>query len=133
MDFIKAGKPALAIDPLRIAAGVDVAAEALAWAQGRIGQGPVLVLPPPSPRPCAPSRGELSCKAGAMVGKHRAAIARGLVQRGVRQLIVAGGETSGACVQALGIAQMRIGAQIDPACHSVMPWRPTRRTGCTSR
>jgi len=42
----------------------------------------------------------------------------------VRQLIVAGGETSGACVQALGITQMRIGAQIDPGvpwCHAVAP------------
>ena len=39
-----------------------------------------------------------------------AAVARGLVERGVRQLVVAGGETSGACVQALGIAQLRIGA-----------------------
>ena len=38
MDFIKAGKPALSsIDPLRIAAGVDVAAEALAWAEDHIG------------------------------------------------------------------------------------------------
>ena len=58
-----------------------------------------------------------------MVEETIAAIARGLVQR-VRQLIVAGGETSGACVQALGITQMRIGAQIDPGvpwCHAVAP------------
>ena len=43
---------------------------------------------------------------------------------GVRQLVVAGGETSGACVQALGIAQLRIGGQIDPGvpwCHAVSP------------
>jgi uncharacterized protein YgbK (DUF1537 family) len=40
----------------------------------------------------------------------------------VRQLVVAGGETSGACVQALGIAQMQIGPQIDPGvpwCHAM--------------
>jgi uncharacterized protein YgbK (DUF1537 family) len=51
-----------------------------------------------------------------------ASIARGLVQLGVRQLVVAGGETSGACVQALGITQMHIGPQIDPGvpwCHAV--------------
>src|SRR5256885_12860487 len=35
------------------------------------------------------------------------------VEMGVRQLVVAGGETSCACVQALGIEQMRIGPQID--------------------
>jgi uncharacterized protein YgbK (DUF1537 family) len=53
-----------------------------------------------------------------MVEAATAAIARGLVQAGVGRLIVAGGETSGACVKALGISQMRIGAQIDPG----VPW-----------
>jgi uncharacterized protein YgbK (DUF1537 family) len=47
-----------------------------------------------------------------------AAIAQGLTQLGVAQLIVAGGETSGACVQALGITQLQIGMQIDPG----VPW-----------
>jgi uncharacterized protein YgbK (DUF1537 family) len=47
-----------------------------------------------------------------------AAVARGLVELGVRQLVVAGGETSGACVQALNITQMKIGPQIDPG----IPW-----------
>ena len=125
MDFIKAGKPALAIDPLRIAAGVDVAAEALAWAEGHIGNGPVLVYSTAEPSAVRAIQGKLgSEKAGAMVEDTIAAIARGLVQRGVRQLIVAGGETSGACVQALGVTQMRIGAQIDPGvpwCHAVAP------------
>ena len=57
-----------------------------------------------------------------MVERAIAAIARGLVERGVRQLIVAGGETSGACVQALNIGQMKIGQQIAPGvpwCHAL--------------
>ena len=53
-----------------------------------------------------------------MVERTLAAIARGLVGLGVRQLVVAGGETAGACVQALGIAQLQIGPQIDPG----VPW-----------
>jgi len=56
--------------------------------------------------------------AGDLVEHTLAAIARGLVDSGVRQLVVAGGETSGACVQALGISQMKIGPQIDPG----VPW-----------
>ena len=56
--------------------------------------------------------------AGALVEHTLAAIARGLVALGVRQLVVAGGETSGACVQALGISQLQIGPQIDPG----VPW-----------
>jgi 3-dehydrotetronate 4-kinase len=41
-----------------------------------------------------------------------------LAQGGVAQLVVAGGETSGACVQALGVDTLRIGGQIDPG----VPW-----------
>jgi uncharacterized protein YgbK (DUF1537 family) len=70
-------------------------------------------------------------EAGAMVERTIAAIARGLVERGVRQLVVAGGETSGACVQALGITQMQIGPQIDPGvpwCHSQTPLGPLHIT-----
>ncbi|KAG1421732.1 hypothetical protein G6F57_023570 [Rhizopus arrhizus] len=47
-----------------------------------------------------------------------ARLAGGLVERGVRQLIVAGGETSGAVVQALGLEQIAIGEQINPG----VPW-----------
>jgi uncharacterized protein YgbK (DUF1537 family) len=42
----------------------------------------------------------------------------------VGQLVVAGGETSGACVQALEVTQLQIGAQIDPGvpwCHARLP------------
>ena len=63
-------------------------------------------------------------RAGELVERCLSAIARGVVERGVRQLVVAGGETSGACVQALEIAQMRIGPQIDPGvpwCHAACP------------
>ncbi|MEY3970303.1 MAG: hypothetical protein RLZZ80_1, partial [Pseudomonadota bacterium] len=45
-------------------------------------------------------------------------VAQDLVEDGVDQLVVAGGETSGACVQALAIEQMQIGPQIDPG----VPW-----------
>ena len=41
-----------------------------------------------------------------------------LVARGVRRLVVAGGETSGAVVQRLGVRSLRIGAEIDPG----VPW-----------
>ena len=45
-------------------------------------------------------------------------MAQGLVERGVRRLVIAGGETAGAVVQALGITGLRIGKQIDPG----VPW-----------
>ena len=119
LAFIKAGRPALGIDPLRIAAGVDVAAEVLVWAEPLIRKGPVLVYSTADSNAVKSVQGRLGVEeAGAMVERTIAAIARGLVQRGVRQLVVAGGETSGACVQALNITQMQIGPQIDPG----VPW-----------
>lgn len=56
--------------------------------------------------------------AGALVEACLAQIARGLVAHGVRRLLIAGGETSGAAVQALGVTQLRIGALICPG----VPW-----------
>lgn len=118
--FVASGRPALAIDPLRIADGADVRAEALAWAQAKLQDGPVLVYSTAEPAAVRSIQGRLGvAQAGAMVEEAIAGIARGLVEQlGVRQLVVAGGETSGACVQALEIAQMRIGGQIDPG----VPW-----------
>lgn len=122
-DFIARGGQALAIDPLQIAKaeaeGADVAAEALAWAAPLLARGPVLVYSTANSGGVQSVQSRLGVEqAGAMVERTMAAIARGLVERGVRQLVVAGGETSGACVQALGITQMQIGPQIDPG----VPW-----------
>jgi 3-dehydrotetronate 4-kinase len=117
--FLAAGRPALMIDPLRIAAGDDVAAEALAWAATVLAKGPVLVYSTADPQAVKAVQGKLGVEAaGAMVERALAAIARGLADLGVRQLVLAGGETSGACVQALGVSQMQIGPQIDPG----VPW-----------
>lgn len=118
-DFIASGRPALAIDPLQLASGIDAVGHALAWAAPLLEQGPVLIYSTADPGVVKSVQGRLgSVEAGAMVEEAIAAIARGLVERGVRQLVVAGGETSGAVVQALGIAQLQIGAQIDPG----VPW-----------
>ncbi len=117
--FIATGLPALAIDPKRIAQGIDVVSEVLAWARPLMAQTPVLVYSTAETAALKAVQGSLGAEAaGAMVEQTLAQIARGLVKAGVRQLIVAGGETSGACVQALGVAQMHIGPQIDPG----VPW-----------
>src|SRR5581483_6067380 len=57
-------------------------------------------------------------RAGALVEATLARIAKGLVEAGVRKLVVAGGETAGAVVGALGVGALRIGPQIDPG----VPW-----------
>lgn len=118
-EFIAAGGAALALDPLRLASGADVVGEALAWAAPRLGNAPVLVYSSATPEAVKAVQQQLGVeRAGTLVEEALAAIALGLVQRGVRQLLVAGGETSGAAVQALGVRQLRIGPQIDPG----VPW-----------
>ncbi len=114
-----AGMPVFGIDPLQLAAGTDVTAQALAWARERLAAGPVLITASAEAAQLQAVQAQLGAsRAGELVEHTLAAIGRGLVQLGVRQLVVAGGETSGAVVQALEITQLQIGAQIDPG----VPW-----------
>jgi len=119
---------AFAIDPLRLAAGEDLAAQALAWARPRLGARPVLVYATAAPEAVKAVQAQLGAeRAGALVEQALARVAAGLVETGAGQLLVAGGETSGACVQALGVRSLRIGPQIDPGvpwCHATPPLRP---------
>ena len=117
--FLEAGGAAFAVDPLEVAAGVDVAERTLAWCAPRLASGPVLVYSTAEPARVKSVQERLGvARAGTMVEATLAAVARGLVGLGVRQLVVAGGETAGACVQALDITLMKIGPQIDPG----VPW-----------
>ena len=121
--FIQTGGHAMALNPLQVSAdaaqGKDVAARALAWAAPLLNSGPVLVYSTAAPEAVEAVQVKMGVvAAGTLMEQALSQISRGLVDLGVRQLIVAGGETSGACVQALGISQMQIGPQIDPG----VPW-----------
>jgi uncharacterized protein YgbK (DUF1537 family) len=125
--FLQQGLRALAVDPLRIAAAHDVVGEALAWAAEHVGPQPILVYSSSPPATVQSIQSSLGVEqAGELVERALAAIASGLVQAGVRQLVVAGGETSGAVIQALGIRQLQIGPQIDPG----VPWCHSRPENC---
>lgn len=118
-EFLRTGQPAFNVDPLRIAAGEDVAGQALAFAAAQLADGPVLVYSTEAPEAVKSVQGRLGvAEAGELVEQTLARVAQGLVELGVRQLVVAGGETSGAVVQALGLGGLRIGPQIDPG----VPW-----------
>jgi uncharacterized protein YgbK (DUF1537 family) len=109
-----AGRPTLRLDPERLAAGWS-AAEAVSWALARMGDGPVLIYASAAPEEVRATQARLGRdRAGALVEQALADVARGLVEGGVRRLVVAGGETSGAVVQALGVKGLAIGPMIDP-------------------
>jgi 3-dehydrotetronate 4-kinase len=117
--FIAAGGAAFAVDPLRLAAGDDVARQALEWARPQLGEKPLLVYATADAAVVKSVQATLgAARAGTLVEEGLARVAQGLVQAGVGQLVIAGGETSGACVQALGVGALRIGVQIDPG----VPW-----------
>ena len=117
--FAASGGESFRIDALAAARCGDVVAEALAWAVPRLSEKPVLVYSTADPNEVKSVQAQLGVRdAGALLERTTAAIARGLVERGVRQLVIAGGETAGACVQALDVVQLRIGPQIDPG----VPW-----------
>jgi uncharacterized protein YgbK (DUF1537 family) len=122
IEHMKQTRPAFAVDPLALAAGEDVVGRALAWASDRVTGGPVLIYASAPPEEVARTQAKLGReRAGELIEHARAEIAAGVVSAGARRLIVAGGETSGAVVQRLGVKALRIGPQIDPG----VPWTAT--------
>jgi 3-dehydrotetronate 4-kinase len=120
IERFAASGPVLTLDPLALVR--DDAAEverAIAWAEKRLGDAPLLIRSSAPPEEVARVQEAVGReRAGAAVEAAMARIARALVERGVRRLVVAGGETSGAVVAALGVRALRIGPPIDPG----VPW-----------
>jgi uncharacterized protein YgbK (DUF1537 family) len=112
-------RPAFRIDALKLAGGEPIIDQALAWAGERIAQQPVLIYATSKPDEVKAVQAKLGVEAaGKLIEDALSAVARGLIAMGVRKLVVAGGETSGAVVQALDVQSLRIGPQIDPG----VPW-----------
>ncbi|MDP3225285.1 MAG: four-carbon acid sugar kinase family protein, partial [Rubrivivax sp.] len=89
-NFVAAGGAAFAVDPLQLAAGVDVATQALDWALPRLARGPVLVYATAAPEAVRAVQAQLGAeRAGQWVESTLARVAAGLVQAGVGQLLVA--------------------------------------------
>ena len=105
--------PVLHLDPDRVVAGKEEARRALAWASERISQGPILVASSSTPDEVAALQSRHGRDAaGHAIEQAMADIAEGLVAAGVRRLVVAGGETSGAVVDRLKIPGFLVGAEI---------------------
>ena len=107
------------LEPMAIASGRDLAQEALNWAASRLSEKPILIYSTATPEQVKAVQERLGREhAGALVEETLGKIARGLVAAGVRRLVIAGGETSGAVVGALGVEGLAIGPEIDPG----VPW-----------
>lgn len=117
-----AGFPAFRLDPLALAADPGHLAACRYWITARDPARPFLVHATDVPEAVGQAQQQLGReKAGELVERAMAELAGFVVQQGVRRLVVAGGETSGAVVGALGIRALRIGPEIAPG----VPWTET--------
>jgi uncharacterized protein YgbK (DUF1537 family) len=112
--------PVLELDALATPDAAALTVQALDWVAGKLAADrPVVIAASAPPEKVAALQAKLGRDAaGALIEAAMAAIAEGLVARGVGKLVVAGGETSGAVVQRLGVTALRIGPEIDPG----VPW-----------
>jgi uncharacterized protein YgbK (DUF1537 family) len=111
--------PTLELDVLAMPDAQGLIRQALDWAGSRLSDTPIVIAASAGPEQVSALQQRMGRDAaGALVEEAMAGIAEGLVAAGVRRLVVAGGETSGAVVTRLGVTQLRIGAEIDPG----VPW-----------
>ena len=119
IGFAREHVSVLQLDPLGTPDAEQLAAAARDWMADRIGASPIVIAASAPPDEVAALQQRLGRDAaGALIEQALAHIADDLVARGVRRLVVAGGETAGAVVSRLGVRRLRIGAEIDPG----VPW-----------
>jgi uncharacterized protein YgbK (DUF1537 family) len=105
--------PVLHLDPEKVVAGTDETRRALGWARQRLSKGPILIASSSTPDQVSALQARHGRDAaGHAIEQAMADIAEGLVKFGVRRLVVAGGETSGAVVDRLGIPGFVVGPEI---------------------
>jgi uncharacterized protein YgbK (DUF1537 family) len=113
--------PHFRVAPEELAAQFDVTLERVrSWAkEHRSNTDPLLVYTSGSPDEIASNQKSLGIgRAGELCEKFLAEVAEVFVSDEISQLIVAGGETSGAVVTKLGLDLLRIGPEIAPG----VPW-----------
>jgi 3-dehydrotetronate 4-kinase len=107
--------PVLRLDPERLLAGSEEINAAISWAGDRISAGPVVIAASAAPEMVSQLQSRYGRDAsGHAIESATSSIAAELVARGVRRLVIAGGETSGAAVDRLGIKAFLIGPEIAP-------------------
>ncbi|MBY5355792.1 four-carbon acid sugar kinase family protein [Rhizobium leguminosarum] len=115
LDIAERSMPVLRLDPERLLAGPDEIAAAISWAGDRISAGPVVIAASAAPETVSRLQSLYGREAsGHAIETATSIITAELVERGVRRLVVAGGETSGAAVDRLAIPAFLIGPEIAP-------------------
>jgi len=120
---IAAGVPAFRLDPLAIAEGRVSPSAVVDWLAAQPADAAPLVYSSDAPEAVREIQARLGREAaGDLVERFLAAVAAALPAQGFSRFLVAGGETSGAVVGALGVTALTIGPEIDPG----VPWTRSR-------
>ena len=120
LKHAKATTAFFALDATEILAGAPVLEQALSWAETAFKDNDIILFYSSTDPETLAKIQHASDKVaiGSAVEDVIGKIAAGLEQKGVQQFIVAGGETSGAVINALGVQTLEIGPPIDPG----VPW-----------
>ena len=111
--------PRRQLDPVALARDAGELDAAIEWARGELGERPVLLSASAPPDRVAAAQAALGReRAATVVEDAMRRIAVELATAGARRFVVAGGETSGAVVEALGVRALAIGPEIAPG----VPW-----------
>lgn len=115
LDVAERSMPVRRLDPEKLLAGPEEIAAAISWAGDRIAAGPVVVAASAAHQTVSRLQSLYGREAsGHAIETATSIISAELVARGVRRLVVAGGETSGAAVDKLSIPAFLIGPEIAP-------------------
>ncbi len=107
--------PVLRLDPEKILSGDSEIERALNWAREHLADRPILIASSSTPDQVTALQVKYGRDAaGHAIEQAMANIAAHLADAGVRRFVIAGGETSGAVVDRLGIPGFLVGAEIAP-------------------
>ncbi|MFT4097041.1 MAG: four-carbon acid sugar kinase family protein [Rhodoblastus sp.] len=107
--------PVLRLDTDALMQGETEILRALSWASDRIANGPLAIAASAAPEAVQRMQEKYGRDAaGHAIEQATSRIAAELVARGVKRLVVAGGETSGAAVDRLQIPAFLVGPEIAP-------------------
>lgn len=117
--------PVLDLDIVDDRAPDQVVRDSLSWAKSHLGDGPICITTSADPARVEAAQRTLgrdgaARRAEELLGR----IAAGLAAEGVRRLVVAGGETSGAVIDALGVRHLQVAPYRSAGiglCHAHLP------------
>jgi uncharacterized protein YgbK (DUF1537 family) len=115
--------PGLAIDAADLLSGRMSAAVAADWVARQDGAAPI-VYSTADPATVAGAQNSFGkAETAAAIERFFGDLARTLADRGTRRIVVGGGETSGAVVEALAVGSLAIGTEIDPGVPALVAER----------